>query len=285
MALCRPQRRRRLREVFRHLRAEQHVTRGHILPFLHTGEKTWTLCFDAVSLCAVAGRVETRTAQGFRLVRQLSLADHSPAVDESFSSRRQRHCVPPAARLVVRDDLDLVRDRVFELNVGDDVRVCGDDPGAGCMALQYEQLLPESYRRFCIEPVEASERPLTGILRVYVQDSRAPDGERCVRAYDFDIAAEVVRAHRPAEKVPPPPALTPDVPQITVEPPALDITPVADLSPPPPSPPPPPPPPPPQALKKTVSRSFLRLIQPIKPPREGTRTNENPRRSCLVSYQ
>ena len=46
--MARPQRKKRLKEAFASIAAEEKVIRGEILPFIYLAEKCWTLWFDIV---------------------------------------------------------------------------------------------------------------------------------------------------------------------------------------------------------------------------------------------
>ena len=226
VALCRPQRRKRMKETFRHIHEEELVVRGEILVFVHVAEKLWTMCVEMAPSGHTPRVVETRERQGYRHIAK-SFAP-PPVVESttSFSSRRvfrqQQRVEPP--KKVERTDLNLVSGRVFELQLTGDVQIGSDDPGRFNTGLRYEERLAKNYRHFIIEPTSIEKCcPLKAQLRCYVTGA---EGATCVRTFDLDFELEAVKAYLDKgvdEAVVEPPELEPIKSEVTITDPRLKL--------------------------------------------------------------
>ena len=223
-------------------------------------DRLWTLWFDVVPTSRIGPTIDKRLQQGFRQIKKMYLPDlpteepeDKPLIRKSWRSKSAR---PEAEKLPDRDDLDLINDGFFELEIGGDVRLCDEDTGRNNLELKYMDRSPENYRRFFVEPLQINEGSiLTGFLKCYVTDSSGD--KRCVRSFDFDVGPETVAAYHYVEPEPEP---EPEEPEI-IEP--VIVRPQT------------PPPPPPQEVsrapppKPVSNASFSRLTKPTKPPKKS----------------
>ena len=209
VALANPQRRKRLKEAFKHIEHENRVSRGHLVAFLHVQEKAWTLWVECAPNDRQEQTVEKRLKQGFRRVtlsETPKVEDEKPAFRRSWRSRANK---PKEEQEPKRTDLDLVNGDMFDLEVSGDLRVAEEDTGKHFMGLHFHERLPENYRKFLIEPITIQEgeyESVSGVLSCYV-DSKDGDSQqvrKCVRTFELSMDAEEVRDYFWVEPEPEP---------------------------------------------------------------------------------
>ncbi|ELT97503.1 hypothetical protein CAPTEDRAFT_221462 [Capitella teleta] len=263
VALAKPGRRKRLKEAFKHLEAENCVVRGDVVAFLHLQEKLWTLWMECIPIERLAAVTEKRLKQGFVKVRvtedYLQQEDASkPVFRQTWRSRRKQP-VETEEKKVKRKDLDFVNGKVFNVDVSGDVVVCNEDSQRSSVDLQYHERLPENFRRFNVEPKPIGDgRIVTVFLKVSTEDQKEKKKVLC-RTFEFDVESEKVNAYfyEPPEQ-PEIELLREAEPEIPEEPKRAT----------------PPPPPEPKIQKKQSTSSFARLTALTRPPRQIIRESK-----------
>ncbi|KAI0234863.1 hypothetical protein LSAT2_014760 [Lamellibrachia satsuma] len=205
VVLCRPQRRKRMKETFRHIRDDERVVRGEILVFVHTEAELWNLWVHAVPHDQASALIDQRELQGFRQIAKSFTAQPEVAdTSTSFSRRtswRVRRTATASSMIVPkvdRTDIDLMSERVIELQLSGDICVSSEDPGRQYMGLRFDERLPQNYRHFVVEPTSTDAcHPLTAQLRCYMSGA---DGVTCVRTFDIDFELEAVKAYLHTEE-------------------------------------------------------------------------------------
>ena len=210
-----------MKETFRHIQDDERAIRGEILVFVHVEEKLWNLYVEAVPRDHIAAVVIARENEGLQHVTKSFIAIQPDVVESTVrdqmsrrnSTWRQRHSSMSndQPKKVEREDIDLVSGRVFELQLGGDVRMCGD--GAANTGLRFDERLPESGRHFSVEPTSKDEcRPLVAQLRCFAPPVDGVGTTSCVRTFDIEFDLEAVKAYLDWEDE----EITPEVPTTSI---------------------------------------------------------------------
>ena len=179
--------------------------RGEILVFVHIEAELWNLWVHAVPHDQASALIDQRELQGFRqIVKSFAVQPEVADTSTSFSRRsnwRVRRTATASSMIVPkvdRTDIDLMSERVIELQLSGDICVSSEDPGRQYMGLRFDERLPQNYRHFVVEPTSTDEcHPLTAQLRCYMSGA---DGVTCVRTFDIDFDLEAVNAYLHTEK-------------------------------------------------------------------------------------
>ena len=257
MAIAAPNRKRRLRESFRHVEGCANKFRCDIIPFIHLSEKHWTLWVDFVPLHRVDETVSNRMRQGFkRFSQSVSLVSQLHKDDGgSVSTRRTnrpKSAILNDALMAERNDIDVSNGEFLNMEIDGDIAVCREDNETVDMSLIYHDKLPSNYRQFSVEPLLSSEDKSRPSVRIVVYR----DALR-LRTFEFDLKPDTIKAFRSVELVTPP--VEPVVEKVDEDNKVSDnqpVTPrVTNVV---------------QYVARPPTASFLRLIKLTKPPREGT---------------
>ena len=118
--------------------------------------------------------IAKRVGQGFRKIDQMLFLNYQsqqeqkqPSPKKSWRTRNKPSPEHEINKKVERYDLDLMEGKIFDLEIGGDIRIAADDPGSTYTGLQFHERLAESYRRFIVEPHPIGQgKTLTGIIKV-----------------------------------------------------------------------------------------------------------------------
>ncbi|XP_067667863.1 uncharacterized protein [Haliotis asinina] len=241
-----PDRKQKMKDAIPILDGRSNKEKGEVTMFLSLKEKSWMGVIECFPEFKTDVRTNARSSVGFQhIVKQ----DAPKETEQRFTSRRR----PPPPKQYKEKEIDgfeIYDGCKWEIEVSGDIKVSGESDYFDNNQLQFFRNLPESYRRFVLEPRTNEERALQGVINlVPVGVEEQKTRERLSFTFKFEVDEEKVKAYfKPDEPEPEP---EPEKPTVTFD---LPLEPIKEERPPPP------------VKVRTFSASALeRLTRPIRP--------------------
>ena len=187
--------------------------KGEVLVFINLQEKFWVVILECFPLSRKEERIAERKNKGFNYVERSPPSKEDNDVKNPMFNRRR----PPPIRGKQQETA------AFEINDGmkwgieiaDDIKCSFDSDYMDNKELQYFKFLPESYRRFVIEPKNNDEKDLIGNVTFVPLNINDPLAKMAsTLRFKVDINEEAVKAYFRPEYVPEEPVIEKQKPKI-----------------------------------------------------------------------
>lgn len=176
---------------------------GEILVFINLQEKLWIVILECCPVSRKEEKVAEKDGKGYKLIDKSVLQkeeffDKKPA----FASRRP----PPVSSKPKGPDtngFEIYDGMKWGIEVSDDIKCSFESDYLDNKELQFFKFLPESYRRFVIEPKTNEEKGLIGNI-TFVPMDNTDQSAKSVSTMKFkvEIPEDLVRAYFKPEYVP-----------------------------------------------------------------------------------
>lgn len=172
--------------------------KGEVLVFVNLQEKFWFMLIECVPQTKAESRTNERKQKGFRLITKTL----TPQVEITKNNFRRP---PPIKEFKAKEPegFEIFDGMKWNIGIADDIKVHYDSDLSENSELQYFKYLPESSRRFVIEPRSNEEKALLGalsLLPIGLEDPRANDA--ATLTFKIAIEEETVKAYFKPEFVP-----------------------------------------------------------------------------------
>ncbi|KAK3107162.1 hypothetical protein FSP39_008363 [Pinctada imbricata] len=198
--LAKPDRRKRLLAAAPALEGRADKERGEVIAFVALQEKFWFMVLECFPESKVEARKKEMIGKGFVAMTKELVKQDDPMEKNYF--RRQ----PKTATTNNRGPppgFEIFDGMTWDINITDDVKASFDSDYMENKELHYFKYLPESYRKFVIEPKTNEERAITGainLMPIGLTDKKLK--ENSVFTIKLDIDEEKVKAYFKPEFVP-----------------------------------------------------------------------------------
>ena len=210
VALSKPDRKTVLYRTMPILEERVSKEKGEVLVFINLQEKFWVVILECFPLSRKEERIAERKNKGFNYV------ERSPPAKEDnptmFNRRR-----PPPIRGKQQETLafEIYDGMKWGIEIADDIKCSFDSDYLDNKELQFFKFLPESYRRFVIEPKNNDEKDLIGnVTFVPLNIKEALAKMASTLKFKVDINEEAVKAYFRPEYVPEEPVIEKQKPKI-----------------------------------------------------------------------
>lgn len=212
VALSKPDRKTVLYRSVPILEARVNKEKGEVLVFINLQEKFWVVVLECFPQSRKDERIAERKDKGFTYV------ERNPPVKEDndrkpfFGSRR-----PPPIHGKQQDmsGFEIYDGMKWGIEIADDIKVSYDSDYVDNKELQFFKFLPESYRRFVIEPKNNEEKDLIGNVSFIPLDLNDPLAKAATTLkFKVDINEENVRAYFKPEYIPEEPVVEKQKPKL-----------------------------------------------------------------------
>ena len=175
---------------------------GEILVFINLQEKFWVMVLECCSLSRKEERIAARKEKGFKPVDKVQIQREEVEKKPAFSSRRP----PPISHNNKQKEIngfEIFDGMKWGIELTDDIKVNYESDYLDNKELQFFKFLPESYRRFVIEPKTNEEKALVGNISFTPLDLNEPLAKfAATLKFRVDISEETVMAYFKPEFVP-----------------------------------------------------------------------------------
>lgn len=195
-----PDRKKRMAAAAGILEGRCEMEKGDVMAFVNFQEKMWYLVLECFPKSKLDTKIAEMKEKGFRHYKKEITRPEEP-VDNKQHFRR-----PPPIKSKVQGtptEFEIFDGMKWTFNVSDDIKASLDSDYMDNKDLQYYKHLPESLRKFVIEPKTTEERTLIGAINltpVGVNDQKIR--ESASMSLRIEIDEEVVRAYFKEDPIP-----------------------------------------------------------------------------------
>jgi hypothetical protein len=186
---------------------------GEILVFINLQEKLWVVVLECCPINRKEEKVAERKEKGYQLIDK-SQVHKEEEKKPAFSSRRPP---PPSHKQKAPEvnGFEIFDGMKWGIEVTEDIKVSFESDYLDNKELQFFKFLPESYRRFVIEPKTNEEKELIGNISFVPVDSTDQLAKfASTIKFKVEIPEENVRAYFKPEFVPEEPKPEKEKPKI-----------------------------------------------------------------------
>lgn len=195
------------------LEARVNKEKGEVLVFINLQEKFWVVILECFPLSRKEERIRERKEKGFSFIEKCPPAKDDNDRKSFFGSRR-----PPPIRGKQQQEtlgFEIYDGMKWGIEITEDIKVSFDSDYLDNKELQFFKFLPESYRRFVIEPKNNDEKDLIGNVTFVPLDVNDPLAKvASTLKFKVDINEEKVKAYFKPEYVPEEPVVEKQKPKI-----------------------------------------------------------------------
>lgn len=209
-----PDRKKRMAAAVSILEGRCEMEKGEVMAFINFQEKTWFLVLECFPKNKLDSKIAEMKEKGFRHFKKEISKPEEP-VDNKQHFRR-----PPPIKTKSQNvpvEFEIFDGLKWTFNVSDDLKANLDSDYMENKDLQYYKHLPESLRKFVIEPKTTEERTLIGAINltpVGINDQKVR--EASTMALRIEVDEETVKAYFHEEVIP-------EEPEVKKEKPNLDL--------------------------------------------------------------
>ncbi|XP_053408995.1 uncharacterized protein LOC123561650 isoform X2 [Mercenaria mercenaria] len=213
VALSKPSRKTALHRSITVLEGRVSKEMGEILVFINIQEKLWVVVLECCPINRKEEKVAERKGKGYQLIDKSQIQKEEEK-KPAFSSRRppppmQKQKAPEVNGFEIYDGMK------WGIEVTDDIKVSFESDYLDNKELQFFKFLPESYRRFVIEPKTNEEKGLIGNISFVPVDSTDQLAKfASTIKFKVEISEDNVRAYFKPEFVPEEPKPEKETPKI-----------------------------------------------------------------------
>ncbi|XP_052806992.1 uncharacterized protein LOC128236154 isoform X3 [Mya arenaria] len=213
VALSKPDRKTALHRSIAVLEGRVSKEMGEILVFINLQEKCWIILLECCPISRKEEKVSERKEKGYALLDKSIIQKEEPEKKTGFSRRP-----PPTvhkAKAPEVNGFEIFDGMRWGIDVKDDIKVSFDSDYLENKELQFFKFLPESYRRFVIEPKTNEEKDLIGNIAFAPIESTDQQAKfASPMKFKLDITEDTVRAYFKPEFVPEEPKPEKEKPRI-----------------------------------------------------------------------
>lgn len=212
MAQAKPDRKKRIISSVPVLEGRTDKEKGEIIAFLNLQEKFWFVVLDCFPESKAESRIAEMKQKGFKHVQKQILRKEDENDNKYFRRPPPRQNKPN-----LPNGFELFDGMKWTMEVVDDIKVGFESDYMENKDLQYFKYLPESCRKFVIEPKNNEEKAICGAINLTpqgIEDIRMKESSTFTLKIDID--EETVRAYFKPEVVP-------EEPEPVKEKPNLDL--------------------------------------------------------------
>lgn len=209
-----PDRKKRMAAALNVLEGRCEMEKGEVMAFVNFQEKMWYLVLECFPKSKLDTKIAEMKEKGFRHYKKQFVKPEEPVDNKQYFRR------PPPVKSKAQNtpiDFEIFDGMKWTFNVSDDIKASLDSDYIDNKDLQYYKHLPESLRKFVIEPKGNDERLLIGAINltpVGVNDQK--HREASTLSLRIEIDEETVRAYFKPDPIP-------EEPEIKKEKPNLDL--------------------------------------------------------------
>lgn len=197
---CKPDRKKRMASAVNVLEGRIEMEKGEVMAFINFQEKMWFLVLECFPKNKLDNKIAEMSEKGFRpfkkeIVRPEEQADNKPYFRRQPAPKPKTQNIPT--------DFEIFDGMKWTFNVSDDLKASLDSDYMENKDLQYFKHLPESLRKFIIEPKTTEERSLIGAINlspVGISDQKIRDA--ATLSVRLEIEEDLVRAYFKEESIP-----------------------------------------------------------------------------------
>lgn len=187
--------------------------KGEVLVFINLQEKFWVVILECFPLSRKEERIAERKNKGFNYVEKSPPAKEDNDRTPTMFNRRR----PPPIRGKQQETsaFEIYDGMKWGIEIADDIKCSFDSDYLDNKELQFFKFLPESYRRFVIEPKNNDEKGLIGNVTFVPLNINEPLAKMAsTLKFKVDINEEAVKAYFRPEYVPEEPVIEKQKPKI-----------------------------------------------------------------------
>lgn len=174
---------------------------GEILVFINLQEKLWVVVLECCPLKRKEEKVAERKEKGYSLIDKSQIQKEEDK-KTAFSSRRPP-TMPQKQKAPEINGFEIFDGMKWGIEVSEDIKVSFESDYLDNKELQFFKFLPESYRRFVIEPKTNEEKGLIGNISFTPIDATDQMAKfASTMKFKLEIPEETVRAYFKPEFVP-----------------------------------------------------------------------------------
>ena len=217
MALSKPDRKTALFRSITVLEERVNKEMGEVLVFVNLQEKFWVMVLECCPLSRKEDRISERSEKGYRHVEK------SQIQREEFVEKKPAFRRPPPFTQKQKEKEQAVGFEIFDgmkwsIEVTDDIKVSYESDYLDNKELQFFKFLPESYRRFVIEPKTNEEKGLIGNINFVPLDATDQLAKfAATLKFKVEISEEAVIEYFKPEFVPEEPKPEKDKPKLNID--------------------------------------------------------------------
>ncbi|XP_052273426.1 uncharacterized protein LOC127873585 isoform X2 [Dreissena polymorpha] len=202
VALSKPERKTALHRSITVLEGRLSKEMGEILVFISLQEKCWIILLELCSISRKESKVSERKDKGFSLIDKSVIQKEDNVKPSGVPSRR-----PPPVSIKSKtpevNGFEIFDGMRWGFDIKDDIRCSFDSDYMENKDLQFFKYLPESYRRFVIEPKNNEEKDLFGVVTFSPYETPGQEAKfASPMKFSVDIPEDTVRAYFKPEFVP-----------------------------------------------------------------------------------
>jgi len=174
---------------------------GEILVFINLQEKCWVILLECCTIARKDEKVSERKEKGYALIDKSVIQKEQ--VEQKGGYKRGPPPVGTKSKAPEVNGFEIFDGMKWGIEVKDDIKASLDSDYLDNKELQFFKFLPESYRRFVIEPKNNEEKDLIGNINFTPIES--PDQQAKFASpmqFKVEIPEETVRAYFKPEYVP-----------------------------------------------------------------------------------
>lgn len=221
--VAKPERQRRIREGLSRLEEISRKDKGDILAFTLLEEKCWSVILKCCASRRSTANIELHQKEGYS-----PLAKQMPIIEPESEVRNFRR-VPPKMVKTIQEagGFEISDCQKWNIKISGDIKLCNDRDLSESNELQYFENLPESCRRFNVEPVSIEEKSIKGVINL-IPIGLTDENEirRCTICYHIEVDEEKVKVFVKQE-VEPEPEVAPE-PEVLFIPEPLPVKSITD---------------------------------------------------------
>lgn len=176
------------------------MEKGEVMAFINFQEKMWFLVLECFPKSKLDTKIAEMNDKGFRPFKKEIVRPEEPVDNKPYFRRQQP---PKPKQQNVPTDFEIFDGMKWTFNVSDDLKANLDSDYMENKDLQYFKHLPESVRKFIIEPKTTEERSLIGAINltpVGITDQKIR--EAATLSVRLEIEEDLVRAYFKEESIP-----------------------------------------------------------------------------------
>ena len=198
--LSKPERRKRLLAAAPALEGRTDKERGEVIAFVALQEKFWFMVLECFPESKAESRIKEMADRGFVAMKK-EFVRQEETLDKNYFRRPQPKAI--GSMKTVPTGFEIFDGITWDFDISNDLKASFESDYMENKELHFFRYLPESYRKFVIEPKTNEERALSGAINltpVGVMDKKIKDNAHFVIKIDID--EEKVKAYFRPEVIP-----------------------------------------------------------------------------------
>ncbi|KAL3885766.1 hypothetical protein ACJMK2_025807 [Sinanodonta woodiana] len=200
VAQAKPDRKKILFRAMGVLEGRMDKEKGELLIFINLQEKFWVMILECFSLSRKEERIAMRQAKGYTYVEKAQIGKEEQ--EKKMFKKLGHNNTTKSSKDACFEIYDCMK---WGIEVTDDIKVSFESDILDNNELQFLKFLPESYRRFVIEPKTNEEKALVGCVNfIPVNEKDTLAKTASTLKFKVEISEDAVKAYFKPEFVPEP---------------------------------------------------------------------------------